>query len=283
MHPRKLRRMLRAADVIQSAPASTSLIHSQPNTDPFLSQQSTPNSSPSHARHGPNMPAHPSFPTTASFPSEKLTLAAGIAIFHLATARVVLCHHSRDKYWFLPKGRKNAGEELPAAAEREGFEESGYRNRVLPLPFKHRATHDEGRGREAFVTEPVWMQLLPLSETVQYVLFWFVGETVSEGMEGEGAGAGRGYSAPVAFPKDVTLKERIGMDRRVGEDGKVVVYEPVRHANTGVDEEEQLYESFLVPVSEARRRLRGSVMEDVVRRGWDAVELRMRMEEGKGS
>lgn len=34
-----------------------------------------------------------------------------------------MCWHSRDKYWFLPKGRRNASEDAGRAAEREGFEE----------------------------------------------------------------------------------------------------------------------------------------------------------------
>ncbi len=66
-----------------------------------------------------------------------------------------MCYHTRDKYWFLPKGRKNANESVTAAAEREGFEESGYRNRLLPLPFKHRAP-DPDEGHQEYVIEPLW-------------------------------------------------------------------------------------------------------------------------------
>lgn len=59
----------------------------------------------------------------AQFPCEHLVIGCGVAIFHVASARVVLCYHSRDHYWFLPKGRRDAGEETTRAAEREGFEE----------------------------------------------------------------------------------------------------------------------------------------------------------------
>jgi len=65
----------------------------------------------------------PSRPVYAEYPSHNFVSAAGVAIFHLATARVVLCYHTRDKYWFLPKGRRDAGESYTRAAEREGFEE----------------------------------------------------------------------------------------------------------------------------------------------------------------
>ena len=94
------------------------------------------------------MPPTASQPVTANFPSEKLTIGAGVAIFHLASERVIVCYHSKEHYWFLPKGRKNAGEDICRAAEREGFEESGFRNRLLPLPMKHRQPHEDGRRRK---------------------------------------------------------------------------------------------------------------------------------------
>lgn len=75
-----------------------------------------------------------------------------------------------------------------------------------------------------------------------------------------------------------TLQQRVVEDERVAADGTKTIYEPLKHEGTGVDEEEALYESYLLPVDHARRKLRGSVMEDVVRRGWDAVMLRMKIE-----
>lgn len=57
-------------------------------------------------------------------------------------------------------------------------------------------------------------------------------------------------------------------------------WEPVRHENTGVDEEEALYLSYLVPITEAREKLRGSIMADVVRKGWEGICERLRMESG---
>lgn len=78
--------------------------------------------------------------------------------------------------------------------------------------------------------------------------------------------------------KVATLQQRIAEDARVAADGTRTFYEPLKHEGTGVDEEEALYESCLLSIEEARRKLRGSVMEDVVRRGWDAVKLRMEIE-----
>lgn len=57
-------------------------------------------------------------------------------------------------------------------------------------------------------------------------------------------------------------------------------YEPVHHEGTGVDEEEQTYESHLVSVEEGMALLggTGSVMADVVRRGWEGIQKRLEME-----
>lgn len=235
------------------------------------------------------MPATPSAPVHANFPSEKLTIGAGVAIFHIATERVVVCYHSRDKYWFLPKGRRNANEETTRAAEREGFEESGYRNRLLPLPMRHRQP-DPDDGHQMFVTEPLWTQLLPLTSTSQYMLFWYAAETVPREVEemysdaqstGTASTTGRIYRPPTSFPADMTLASRIAEDTVSGDTGERRMYEPVWHEGTGVDEEELLYRSSLLPIGEARRKLKGSVMEDVVRRGWDGVQLRLRMEDDR--
>ena len=55
-------------------------------------------------------------------------------------------------------------------------------------------------------------------------------------------------------------------------------YTPPRHPNTGVNDEERLYESYLLPISEAIHRLRGTGQEWVVFNGWSAICERARME-----
>lgn len=161
--------------------------------------------------------------------------------------------------------------------------QSGYRCRLLPLPIPHRqpASEDEDPDApEAFVTEPLWTQLLPQSSTAQYILSWYAAETVSELIEKElsAVTTGRTYTAPPTWPKDLSLIGRITQDVVTDSAGVRDVYEPRRHEGTGVDEEELLYESYLLPIQEARRKLKGSIMEDVVRRGWEAVLLRKKME-----
>lgn len=79
------------------------------------------------------------------------------------------------------------------------------------------------------------------------------------------------YPYPPKFEPGLTLKQRIEME---GE-----VYEPVRHDNTGVDEEEALYESRLMPIEEAIGKLGRSISADVVRKGCEAISLRRQVEE----
>ena len=62
-------------------------------------------------------------PLVGHWDSAHTTIGAGVAIFHLASSRVVLCYHTHHNYWFLPKGRRDANEDTGAGAEREGFEE----------------------------------------------------------------------------------------------------------------------------------------------------------------
>ena len=148
--------------------------------------------------------------------------------------------------------------------------------------MRHRQL-DPDEGHQRFVTEPVWTQLLPLTATAQYMLFWYVAETVPPDLENDYSASGsqqaseRVYAPPVSFPEGQRLSARIAQDR-VTQDGEETTYQPVWHPNTGVDEEERLYRSSLLPIADAMRKLRGSVMEDVVRRDWEGIQTRMAME-----
>ena len=241
-------------------------------------------------------------PGIANFDCSHLVIGAGVAIFHLASSRVVLCRHSVKKWWFLPKGRRDASEETGIAAEREGFEEvrpchinlsykkltlhsfkTGYRNRLLPIPLRHRQPRAHNIAREQsssqFVTEPVWTQLVPQTHTAQYMLFWYIAETVPSHVETElnarttefaTVENPTPYQIPSKYAPDMTLTERMKLD--------VDGYMPLHHPNTGVNSEEALYESHLLPVDEAIEKLKGTVMADVIRSGWEAICLRDRME-----
>lgn len=71
-------------------------------------------------------------PTIGNWDSAHITIGAGVAIFHIASSRVVVCYHPVHKYWFLPKGRRDASEDTGSGTEREGFEEV-YHPQKVPL------------------------------------------------------------------------------------------------------------------------------------------------------
>jgi len=114
-----------------------------------------------------------------------------------------------------------------------------------------------------------------VGRSAQYILFWYIAETLPPDLEAslsaQESEKGMAYQYPPRFEPGLTLKQRIEMEG----DG----YEPVRHANTGVNEEEALYESYLMPVDEAIEKLGRSISADVVRKGWEAICLRRQMEE----
>jgi hypothetical protein len=123
------------------------------------------------------------------------------------------------------------------------------------------------------VIEPVWMTLLPNSKRTQYLLHWYIAETLPPEDE---ANIGpppesKKYHEPLPYPKDLKLKDRLALEPEG--------YEPTRYPNTGVDSEEALYTSELVPVEEAVKRLGKNSMVDVVMIGWDRIQARLKNEE----
>ena len=154
------------------------------------------------------------------------------------------------------------------------------------------------------VIEPVWTQLVPQSRSTQYLLFWYIAETLPPALDfavpapppatdsqkpqpktipsNDSSSQSQlhiqhpPYERPPPFPKDLTIAQRLAQEPEG--------YEPIRHENTGVDAEEKTYVSYLIPVDEAVRKLEGTVMADVVRRGWRGVRNRRYLEErvGKG-
>lgn len=210
---------------------------------------------------------------------------AGVTIFHLATSRIVICKDTRNGVYFLPKGRKDASEETTTTAIREGYEESGYRCRLLPLPVPHLQpspatlqnggeSGDDTEGRKRWVIEPLATRMMPVAREYQYMLFWYAAETISEeDEESLNNVSEQGFVIPEIFPENMTLRQREELDKR-----EESIYEPKRHEGTGVDEDEAFYVGMLVGV-EVAVRLLGGTSADVVRRAWEGICLRRNLEE----
>lgn len=140
--------------------------------------------------------------------------------------------------------------------------------------------HDAPRGNTRdFVCEPVWTELIPQSRSVQYILFWYISETLPPEIEAsmmKFAGTDSvSYRQPPRFPASMTLADRVALEPEG--------YEPIKHEQTAANTEETFYESQLLPIEEALRALgTESVSADVVRRGWAAILLRREMEKSMG-
>ena len=122
--------------------------------------------------------------------------------------------------------------------------------------------------------------MVPQERGCQYVLFWYIAETVPRQVEEDLNAEEKNmatsdnatpYQNPPKYPQGMSLADRVQLDS-----GNFV---PLHHPNTGVDAEEALYESYLLPIKEAAEKLRGTVMEDVVISGWKAICLRHSMEQ----
>jgi hypothetical protein len=132
----------------------------------------------------------------------------------------------------------------------------------------------EDIGEKKWVIEPLATRMMPVAREYQYLLFWYAAETVPEDVEEAlNAAVSEGFAKLESLPENMTLKEREKLDMREGR-----IYEPKRHEGTGVDEDEAFYVGMLVGVDEAMRLL-GGTSADVVRRAWEGVCLRRKMEE----
>jgi hypothetical protein len=122
------------------------------------------------------------------------------------------------------------------------------------------------------------MQMMPLGYgSIQYVLYWYIAETLPPDLEIElDTKAGDTYKPPPPYPTDLRLRDRAKMEPEG--------YEPVHHEGTGVDEEEQTYESHLMSLEEAMKKLgKNGVMANVVARGWNGIQARFALEDAVDS
>ncbi|KAK6435123.1 hypothetical protein LTR95_008688 [Oleoguttula sp. CCFEE 5521] len=81
--------------------------------------------------------------------SPSFVLSSGTVTLDVNRRKVLLIRCCNSSETLLPKGRKNKGETLDAAALRETYEETGYRATLLPLAMATLATSEQSTDRRA--------------------------------------------------------------------------------------------------------------------------------------
>ncbi|KAK1976791.1 NUDIX domain-containing protein [Colletotrichum cereale] len=117
------------------------------------------------------------------FPSHKFIISCGTVTVNTRARRVLLVYNKRHGIYQLPKGRKNIGEDLLAAALRETLEETGIAARPVTLRLQTRATPVGGPpgapevSEEVVDTEPVAVCHYPdPASGAMKMVFYFVAE-----------------------------------------------------------------------------------------------------------
>ncbi|KAJ7274504.1 NUDIX hydrolase domain-like protein [Mycena haematopus] len=103
-----------------------------------------------------------SYPSKQYF-SHDFVVAAGCVLFRKTKdggLEICVLHDRNKDQWVLPKGRKDCGESIEAAAIRETFEETGYPCQLLPIRMPTRAlapgvNAPDGVSVLSGVTEPI--------------------------------------------------------------------------------------------------------------------------------
>lgn len=134
-------------------------------------------------------------PVQHLYPSNAFYLAAGTITIDLPRRKLLVIRDRRENiqnFIKLPRGRKDWDESLPTTAERETYEETGVRARLLPVPLTTRATRPALSDVPATVVDADEVTSgVPLCEPVAVmfehaafggalaIVFWYVAEADS--------------------------------------------------------------------------------------------------------
>ncbi|WQF83096.1 Putative NUDIX hydrolase domain-containing protein [Colletotrichum destructivum] len=132
------------------------------------------------------------------FPSHKFIISCGTVTVDIRARRVLLIFNKRHRIYQLPKGRKDIGEDLLAAALRETREETGVVARAVTLRLRTRATPTGGPpgapevSEEVADTEPVAVCHYPdPASGAMKMVFYFVAEGSCDFAQGGWTGEDR--------------------------------------------------------------------------------------------
>ena len=106
--------------------------------------------------------------------SEDFVLSSGTVPIDISKGLVLLLYYRPKGEFMLPKGRKNVGETLEAAAMRETTEESGFKCSL----FKHQLHTNAQELVDSYHTEPIAIQQR-MNQDVRKIIFWYIAEVDS--------------------------------------------------------------------------------------------------------
>ncbi|KXN92528.1 hypothetical protein AN958_05383 [Leucoagaricus sp. SymC.cos] len=131
--------------------------------------------------------------------SSNFMLGAGMVLIQRSTQKIVVIHESSRDYWFFPRGRKDLGESLEAAALREAYEEAKF----MPVYNPSRAPAPPGRN-DLYTkpnTEPFYVTVMAWKETrphrmkgpdanlgYEYFTSWYIGQIPDDAIPERGTG-----------------------------------------------------------------------------------------------
>ncbi|KAJ6494734.1 NUDIX hydrolase domain-like protein [Mycena vitilis] len=121
------------------------------------------------------------YPSTQYF-APQFVISAGCILFRKgeeAGLEICVLHDRNKNQWELPKGRKDCGESIEAAAIRETYEETGYACALLPVRMPTRAPAPGLNAVDAVATvegisEPISVVVRDLGARGIKMVWWYI-------------------------------------------------------------------------------------------------------------
>ncbi|KFY98341.1 hypothetical protein V498_01492 [Pseudogymnoascus sp. VKM F-4517 (FW-2822)] len=114
-------------------------------------------------------------PSTFTRLSEAFVISCGTITLDVLERKVLLIRWRKNGEIFLPKGRKNIGENLEDAAIRETYEETGFQVGIVPLRVPTLATPGTAVDEQVdgLNTEPIAFSQRLTENNILKLIFWF--------------------------------------------------------------------------------------------------------------
>ncbi|KAI9781326.1 MAG: hypothetical protein M1835_004325 [Candelina submexicana] len=107
--------------------------------------------------------------------SSDFVLSSGTVLIDISNSVILVLYYRHQKEFLLPKGRKNVGETLEAAAVRETMEESGYQCQLLEHNL---STQAPSLKPGPWTTEPIAVHQR-VTKGIRKIIFWYLAQVDS--------------------------------------------------------------------------------------------------------